>query len=534
MKRLPFALAAAICAAPAASPAGEPVESSAYAPFTLVLYNTNSEDSREIAAYYAGQREIPLDNVVGFDAPVAEEISREEYDRTIRAPLRAKFDENEWWRREPDARGVLRPVENKMKFAAIIYGMPLKIKGSPGELTGKRDPETGEALRERVDQRSTDAASVDSELALIGVDLPDYRGPGASTYFRATEAFGKPELLLTSRIDAPTAEIARRLVDDAIATERSGLWGTAVVDVAELAKTKGEGYAVGDRWLENSATFFHKAGIPVITDRSPALLPAGYPLRDGDVSLYFGWYAGRVTGPFADLSFRFKRGAVAVHLHSLSAKSMRPTKRFWTAPLIHRGACASLGNVYEPFLTLTTHFDLFNARLLGGFTLAEAAWMATPAASWMTVVVGDPLYQPFRRGVRYDMEQERSYKAFRLAVRKWGGDPAALVENLDRAATSLDDPQVTEMTGLHLLGAGDHAGAIAKFAAAKAAFAAPADKLRQDLHAARALAESGDTATAVKGLRIAASEFGDSPGARAATALANQLDPPPPPAPAPE
>ena len=129
------------------------------------------------------------------------------------------------------------------------------------------------------------------------------------------------------------------------------------------------------------------------------------------------------------------------------------------------------------------------------------------------------------------MESERSYKAFRLAVRKWAADTPSLLENLDRAAASLKDPRLIEMAGLHLLGAKDYAGAMAKFSAAKAAFREPADKLRQDLHAARAMAESGDIGTAVKGLRIAATEFKDIPGAKAATALANQLDPPPPPAP---
>ena len=42
---------------------------------------------------------------------------------------------------------------------------------------------------------------------------------------------------------------------------------------------------------------------------------------------------------------------------------------------------------------------------------------------------------------------------------------------------------------------------IEKFTAAKAGWEEPADKLRQDLHIARARVESGDTATAVKMLR---------------------------------
>ena len=123
------------------------------------------------------------------------------------------------------------------------------------------------------------------------------------------------------------------------------------------------------------------------------------------------------------------------------------------------------------------------------------------------------------------------YKAFRLAVRRWGAKPEELVSNLDRAAKSMGSAKVSEMTGLYLLAEKNYPLAIEKFTAAKANWKEPADKLRQDLHIARARVESGDTATAVKLLRRVALEHKGKPGESAATALANQLDPPPPPAP---
>jgi len=51
----------------------------------------------------------------------------------------------------------------------------------------------------------------------------------------------------------------------------------------------------------------------------------------------------------------------------------------------------TLGNVYEPYLQMTHHFDIFQTRLLAGHTVVEAAYMALPVLSWQNVVLGDPL-----------------------------------------------------------------------------------------------------------------------------------------------
>ena len=56
-----------------------------------------------------------------------------------------------------------------------------------------------------------------------------------------------------------------------------------------------------------------------------------------------------------------------------------------------------MGMVYEPYLTLTPHEDIFTRRILQGDYFAEAAYASEPALSWMLTVVGDPLYRPFRQ-----------------------------------------------------------------------------------------------------------------------------------------
>src|SRR5438874_4994630 len=122
-----------------------------------------------------------------------------------------------------------------------------------------------------------------------------------------------------------------------------------------------------------------------------------------DCALYYGWYAATVAGPFTQPDFHFVPGAVAVHIHSFGASTLRDTNANWVGPLLARGAAASIGNVYEPYLQLTPHLDIFNDRLLHGFTFAESAYMATRVLSWMSVMVGDPLYRPYAAWLQIDV-----------------------------------------------------------------------------------------------------------------------------------
>ncbi len=86
-----------------------------------------------------------------------------------------------------------------------------------------------------------------------------------------------------------------------------------------------------------------------------------------------------------------------MHIDSFSAQSLRNAKQFWCAPLVARGAAATVGNVYEPYLNATHHLDLLVEALLRGDTLGAAAYYALPSLSWQAILIGDPLYRPFAR-----------------------------------------------------------------------------------------------------------------------------------------
>ena len=237
--------------------AQEPAKNSQYASATLVIYNQNVADSRKLAAYYAGKRNIPFENLIGMKCSTEEIITRSEYQKTILEPLRKQFDTNGWWERKEDAQGNLRAVHIKMKFAAIMFGMPLKVKSSLSEGSKKKSSTN-------LGPGNNDAASIDSEIACLSMDLSKLSGAVGNPYFRSMDRGGAPDILLTSRIDGPNYATAKRLIDDAIAVEGSGLWGMALIDIANLAKEKGAAYKIGDDWLETCSGFYKKAGIPTL------------------------------------------------------------------------------------------------------------------------------------------------------------------------------------------------------------------------------------------------------------------------------
>jgi hypothetical protein len=152
-------------------------------------------------------------------------------------------------------------------------------------------------------------------------------------------------------------------------------------------------HAAGDRWLEALAIQLESLGWAPAVDRDPATLSA--TARCDAPVLYFGWYASNLNGPFALPGFRFPPGAIALHIHSYSAGTLRSTTAGWAGPLVARGVTATVGNVFEPYLEQTHRPDLFFRALARGAMLVDAAYFSLPEFSWQAMLIGDPLYRPF-------------------------------------------------------------------------------------------------------------------------------------------
>lgn len=471
-------LASLLCLALANAAAGDSLTAA-----TLVLFNSSDPESSELARYYAERRNIPSAQVVGLVCPASEEITRADFERAIAAPLREKMESNGWWKtvRVPNNKKAV--VETSIRFVAIMRGIPLKIAADlsiPPPADTRNIPP---AISSRND------ASVDSEIAALG--LRDWAPASVveNPYFgRFTQILDDsvfPGMLLPARLDAPTGSMVRAMIDDSIMAEKEGLWGWAYIDGRDI--TSG-GYTEGDMWMRHLVEMLRQRGVPTIFDNLPSTIPDDFPVTDAAV--YFGWYAGDACGPFARQDFQFKPGAVAVHLHSYSASTLRSTTTNWCGPLLARGAAATLGNVYEPYLSLTANLDVFQDRLMSGLTLAESAYMSMRALSWMGVVIGDPLYRPYAVWNQFYDPRNRPpnpWRRFRSITLNAKGNILDAVLPLYEAARETGDGMFLEALGAAQFDARNASASLHSFQSALALTTDPAVRRRLDLETAAAM-----------------------------------------------
>jgi uncharacterized protein (TIGR03790 family) len=350
----------------------------------LVVYNTNDPDSKGLAQYYATRRDIPAERIFAISSPVTEEITRQQYDDTIRSPIVCYLGEKGWMSRASQRVRVnnhfmdlLVATHNDIWAIVLMRGVPLKIAPDPSDQDSMEDEPT----------LQTNAAAVDSELALLPVFGLPVGGLVPNMFFDRLQTGLKhigPELarnmVLVTRLDGPKPSDVRRMIDDSLHAEKNRLAGLAVIDSRGLTDMKSD-YTKADIWLRTARDLLVKDGWTVKFDDKPDVLPATDPLNH--VALYLGWYHDGAIGPWVTPPNRFVAGAIAYHLHSYSAMTLRSDTLGWAGPLIAHGAAATMGTVYEPYVETTPEEDIFTKRLLQG--------------SWMVTVVGDPLYRPFLR-----------------------------------------------------------------------------------------------------------------------------------------
>ena len=337
----------------------------------VVVYNADSPLSVRCTEAYCARRAIPKENVVGLHGVTAADISRADYTRLVMEPLMEEARVRGWqWPANPKMLG--------MRKAAILLmpDMPLRVAAAanlPKQLAGS----------------GNNSASLDSELMNLGSLYP-LGGPLGNPAYKKDGDISKhdPHVLSVCRIDAPDEATIMRMINDPVEVEKRGLWGWAVVD-------QGGPYAEGDAMFKTTASYAKVQGFPLFYETSRQTIGADFPLMN-HVAVYWGWYNQHPNGPFASSApaFRFEKGAVAYHLHSFSALSVKQPNQ-WVCALLQRGASVTAGNVAEPYLGACLNPEIFFARLLQGYTVAEASLMATPASSWQGVVLGDPLYRPF-------------------------------------------------------------------------------------------------------------------------------------------
>ena len=463
---------------------------------TLVVYNPNFSESKSLAEYYAARRGLPKDRLIALPCSNEEEIDRHEYYHAIAGPLRKHFQEAQLWTVEQT--DEQRVIANQIRYIILIRGIPLKIRFQayyPGDNPGRWKL-----------FGATNAKAVDSELATLGYFRHQISGPMENPYFRSfrpiTDPDSDPRLMLVARLDGPGAGDVRRMIDDSLTAERAGLWGWTYLDARGVEDPN---YKIGDEWLFHIADESFRIGRPAILDRREALFPFGYPMTDA--ILYFGWYSEQTAGVFNNPDFHFRPGAIAVHIHSFSAATIRQSDKFWVGPLIRHGAAATLGNVYEPFLQLTPNLDLFYDRLVNGLTFGESAYASLRAVSWMTTIVGDPLYRPFSPD---QPPANTPWQAIQQLFERESTNPLELIRELDKLGTRT----ALEVEGLLEAREGKNDAALETFARAASAYQNTPEKFRCVLHQADLLQSLKRDAELAELIKQALSRFTDDASKR--------------------
>ena len=339
----------------------------------LLVLNEASPISMDVGMYYAQKRGIPQANILRLKTGSDDNISREDFDRLIHAPIAAWLSRNF--------------AQDRILYIVLTKGIPLRITGTSG--------------------KDGTVASVDSELTLLyrrllGISMPP-AGPIKNPFFLAEAPLGqaKPfshadqDIYLVSRLDGYNITDIRGLIDRGFAPSKSG---------KILLDAKGSSTEKGDGWLLEAAELLDKAGFKdrVVLDNSKKVLTG-----EKGVLGYYSWGSNDPAIRIRHFDFEFVPGALAGMYVSSDGRTFKESQEDWTiaesgfpqslaADLIRDGVTGISAHVDEPFLEGTIRPNILFPAYLSGFNLIESYYLAMPYLSWQTVIVGDPLCAPFR------------------------------------------------------------------------------------------------------------------------------------------
>lgn len=379
----------------------------------VVIVNSDIDDSVKLAKYYCKKRKVPKKNILalGLGEKLLDEIDRDDYEKRLAEPVRQK---------------LLNPEFFHIKCLLTTYGVPFRV-GERAPLAGfekkikqlkqsleqektkleqlkeqnKTEPaaqkETEKKIAilqseiDKIEGRETNA-SVDSELSMVlcgNYEL--YRWQ--INELRSNILRDSSKMIMVSRLDGPSFEIAKGLVDRSISAEKKGLVGNVYIDRGYSESKKDipiiEQY---DRSLQGLASMFQsKTELQVVEETTASLFE---PNQCPSTAIYCGWYSLK---KYID-SFDFVDGAIGIHISSLEAVNLRDANSSqWCPAMLKDGITVTAGAVAEPYLHTFPDPKSFFSHLLDGLCLVEAFYRTNPYNSWQLMLLGDPLYKPFKR-----------------------------------------------------------------------------------------------------------------------------------------
>ena len=381
----------------------------------LVIANRLSVQGVRLARYYMEKRGIAADRLLLVAVADKEVCSRDMYNTLIADRVRRYLDEKD--------------PKRQVRCFVTVYGMPLKI-GPPSiaahakseaktlrkrrkaldmELKGLGTPKSDRAetlkkeisvINRRLDDltRRNQRSSLDSELALVLAGSYVLSGWVPNPHFIGFKGkvlpIEKKDVRMVSRLDGPTPAVVRRIIDDTLQVEKDGLVGTAYFDARWVNPDAGKlkGYALYDQSIHGAADRVKRSGrMEVVVNDQSELFQAGEGV---DAALYCGWYS---LGKYVD-AFKWRPGAVGFHIASSECRTLKqPGSQVWCKRMLEEGVAATVGPTSEPYVQAFPVPEIFFGLLVDGrLTLAECYTASIPYWSWQMVLIGDPLYRPFK------------------------------------------------------------------------------------------------------------------------------------------
>lgn len=347
----------------------------------LIVYNKKVAESVAVAEHYAARRHIPSANKCAISASDSVGVKWDDLDATIKKPIRKCLN-------------AVGP--DKVLYIVFTYQTPYRLSL----------PLTRGAFA--LDQYVADIWDLYSPAEPSGTPrFPHPYFAEAQTQGNVYQPFrsladyraqaGALKIYSVWRLDGANADLARGLVDKALAAEASGLSGQACFDrrQGEISQVFDSEYGAGEWDLHAAAEFARRAGFAVTEDQRDAEFGTPSTERCPNAALYSGWYA---LNHYND-AFTWNTGAIGFHLDSLGALDPRGGTN-WSANAIVKGITVTSGAASEPYLEGMAHPDGVFRNLFEGANVGDAFLRNTRWLKWKILNLGDPLYRPFPRGLR--------------------------------------------------------------------------------------------------------------------------------------
>jgi uncharacterized protein (TIGR03790 family) len=365
------------------------IAQSSLASRVLVVYDVTDPISSEVATHYQSSRGVPSANMcqLSLNATSAIEYTPAQYATTIKAPVQACLN-------------AVGPAN--ILYIVLAYLRPYRVNDQ-GPIYLALDS----VLADIWDQYTTRYFTIPGVTHRYYYETQSQGNVYAPFQsLAAYRALGRYAMIYSVwRLDGLTKDIAKGLVDKALAAELNG----GPISLVQNAKPDAcidmrldptfptapdSGYYSGNWDLWRGSQFLIGSGaFNVVSDFNDA--PFGTPpapLTCGNANT--GWYTGWYNYNTYNDAFTWDTGSIGWDLDSAGLIDPRGGTS-WSTIALQKGIAVTSGSMSEPYLEGIPRpagviHDLMEGANAGDAFLRNTRWI-----KWRMINVGDPLYQPY-------------------------------------------------------------------------------------------------------------------------------------------